>query len=161
MIALSHYNHVFSRRPDPVLHTRVIAMLVLWAVLSLAFQAVLRTGRRVSWARPAWLEVDVLLLTIILRLLNAAESVLVVGYPLLIAASGLWFRVRLVWFTTLLAEAAYAALALDAWSRGALTHEDSWPNIFMAALAVTGFVVAHQVKRLWALSYYYEHRPMT
>jgi serine/threonine-protein kinase len=82
----------------------------------------------------------------------------VVGYPLLVAASGLWFQVRLVWFTTLLAEVAYGVLLLDAWARGVPDLHDQWPNIFMAALLVTGFVVAQQVKRLWALSFYYEHR---
>ena len=31
----------------------------------------------------------------------------------------------------------------------------------MAALLVTGFVVAQQVRRLWALSFYYEHRTVS
>ncbi len=38
----------------------------------------------------------------------------VVVYPLLIIAAGLWSRVRLVWWTTAFAEAAYTALLLDA-----------------------------------------------
>jgi serine/threonine protein kinase len=161
MIALSHFNHLRSPHPDPSVHRLVIATLLLWALLSLAFQGALRTRRRSQWVRRAWLGIDVLLLTALLRLLDASESCLLVGYPLLIAASGLWFRVRLVWLTTLLSEAAYATLAFDASARGVPGDRPQWSNIFMAALAVTGFIVAHQVRRLWALSFYYEHRPMT
>ena len=42
------------------------------------------------------------------------ETTLLVGYPLLIAASGLWWRVNLVWITTGLAMFAYAWLYVDA-----------------------------------------------
>ena len=42
------------------------------------------------------------------------ETTLLVGYPLLIAASGLWWRVNLVWITTALAMAAYTWLYVDA-----------------------------------------------
>src|SRR5204863_294337 len=80
-------------------------------------------------------------------------------YPLLIAASGLWNRVRLVWLTTALAVAGYGVLAADAFFRGVAGDSNHHPNIIMAALVVTGFVVAHQIKRIWALSSYYEHRP--
>jgi serine/threonine-protein kinase len=82
-----------------------------------------------------------------------------VGYPLLIAASGLWFRVRLVWFTTVLAIVAYGLLFLDQAASRPAWQPSQYPNIFMAALAVTGFVVVRQVKRIWALSSYYERRP--
>ena len=135
--------------------------LAIWALASVGFQARLRAVARSGWVRPAWLATDLILLTAILRVLDASGSALVVGYPLLVAASGLWFRVRLVWFTTLLAELFYGALTLDASARGVLSGKDQWPNIFMAALAVTGFIVAHQVRRIRALSSYYEQRPVS
>ena len=77
---------------------------------------------------------------------------------LLIAAAGLWSRVRLVWWTTALAEAAYAALVLDAYARGRFPGAANNVNIVMGALALTGFVVAQHVKRIWAISSYYENR---
>jgi serine/threonine-protein kinase len=40
----------------------------------------------------------------------------------------------------------------------ATREEWQYPNIFVASLALTGFVVARQVKRILALSQYYEHR---
>ncbi|HEX8199077.1 MAG TPA: serine/threonine-protein kinase [Isosphaeraceae bacterium] len=159
--ALTQYNFLQSPAPDPAIHSRVMAILALWALASLVFRRVVGMRHRARWARAGWLGADVALLTAILRVLDAVDSMLVVGYPLLVAASGLWFRVRLVWWTTLLAELAFGALAFDADRRGAPGVKNHWPNIVMAALAVTGSVVAHQVKRIWALSSYYEQRPMT
>lgn len=79
------------------------------------------------------------------------------GYPLLIAGSGLGSGARQVWFTTAMAEVAYGLLALDSYRSHAWEHEQ-FPNIFMATLAVTGFVIARQVRRIRSLSLYYEHR---
>ena len=87
------------------------------------------------------------------------------GYPLLIAASGLWWRVNLVWITTALAMTAYTWLYVDAavnWQAGTIRLEPSpdleHPNIFLAALFLTGYVVVRQVKRILLLSRYYEQR---
>ena len=52
----------------------------------------------------------------------------------------------------------YLGDVIDAWLRGSLWQHDHHPNIVLAAIALTGFVVARQVKRLLALSSYYEHR---
>ena len=128
-----------------------------------------------------WSAADIAFLTIELKLFEQSvayelpeskrvvhvETTLLVGYPLLIAASGLWWRVRLVWITTGLAMLAYAWLYVDA---AAVTGETdgspgipaptwSHPNIFLAGLLLTGYVVARQVKRILLLSQYYEHRP--
>jgi serine/threonine-protein kinase len=160
---LSHINYLRRPHPNPTRHAEALAALAAWAVASLVFQGLLRGGRGMRWVRTAWLATDVLLLTVILGLDDASNSALVVGYPLLIASAGLWFQVHLVWITTLLAEAAYAALVL--WNRlqggAGIADGDPWWNIVMAALMVTGFVIAQQVRRLWAISFYYEHRTTT
>jgi hypothetical protein len=88
---------------------------------------------------------------------DASTSTLVVGYGLLVVASGLCGRVRLVRLTTLSAMAGYAVLALDASLRRVATDSNHHPNILLAALGVTGAVVAHLVRRIWAPStYHYE-----
>ena len=92
------------------------------------------------------------------------ESTLLVGYPLLIAASGLWFRINLVWFTTAVAIAGYLFLYLHSaidWTKPFPTwveHDLQYPNIYVAGLLLTGFVVARQLKRTLALGRYYENR---
>jgi serine/threonine-protein kinase len=158
---LTQINYYSTDRPNLWIHYAVMQLLVLWAVASTVFQAMLRRGWRVPATRLAWLATDVTLLTLLIQVLNGIESTLLVGYPLLIAASGLWFRAELVWFTTALAEIGYLLLYFDHWRHQASAWRPAqYPNIFMAALAVLGFVVARMVKRIWALSMYYDHRPI-
>ena len=160
MAGLTQYNYLFvTLDPKPRTHYTVQAVFALWALLALIFQYFLRRGHRPNLLRLLWAAVDVALVTSLLKLLHALETPLLVGYPLLIAASGLGFRVHLVWATTVLAELGYGLLVLEKMTSHSPWKTAQYPNIFMAALAVTGFVVARQVKRIWALSSYYERRP--
>jgi serine/threonine-protein kinase len=163
---LTEFNHhfVWARR-DVLVHYGVQAILVCWAISAVLFQALLRKGWRPDRVRMLWATADMVSVTLALKLLGRVESSLLVGYPLMIAASGLWFQTRLVWFTTGLSILCYLVLYID-WR---IDHIDSvlaksepttwpYPNIFVACLALTGFVVARQVKRILALGQYYEHR---
>ncbi len=100
----------------------------------------------------AWMTIDVALLTAILGLLGAVNSSLVLGYALLIAASGLWNRIRVVWFTTAISMLGYGALAFDTWRRGGLTDSNHYPNVILPVLVVLGFLNGQQVRRIRALS---------
>ncbi len=87
------------------------------------------------------------MLTAVLRVLDAVTSSLIIGYPLLIAVSGLWQRVRLVWLTTGLVLAGYAVLAGEARFRGGGLDPNHYPNVLFVVLALHGFIIAHQVRR--------------
>jgi len=178
---IAQYNYLFvSASPNFRLHYTIQGILALWAVSAVVFQGMMRSGWHADRVRVLWSAADILFLTIELKLFEQVEkallgggslvrfeTTLLVGYPLLIAASGLWWRVRLVWITTLLAMAAYGWLYIDAalnWRGGHLAWRPSpdlqHPNIFLAGLFLTGYVVARQVKRILLLSQYYEHRPV-
>ena len=86
-------------------------------------------------------------------------SPLTFGYPLLIVASGLWFRVRFVWFMTVLALTSYGAHAVDFFARrihgdllGVL--DDRWDRhvTFAIALLTCGAIVAFLVRRVQVLN---------
>jgi serine/threonine-protein kinase len=158
--ALTQYNYLHNPRPRPGVHYTIQAVLLLWAASSVLFEFLLRRGQRSEWVRYVWSALDMTALTCLLIIVDGFETNLLVGYPLLIAASGLWFRVHLVWFTTVLAIASYGLLCAIAFANGgAAWYAKQYPNIFIASLGVTGFVVARQVKRIWALTTYYENRP--
>jgi hypothetical protein len=110
--------------------------------------------------RTIWLSADAVFLTVAFRLADALTSPILVCYALFIAASGLWFRVRLVWLTTALSMAGYVILLVDA----ALHHVESGylhhQILYLVGLAALGFVVAYQVQRVRVLSRYYQHRPL-
>ena len=179
MAIITQINFHLSSQPNWRLHWTIQAVLALWAMLALLFQVLMRSGFRSDRVRVLWSAADIVSLTIVTKLLELiepgtilgepvvrVETTLLVGYPLLIAASGLWWRVPLVWITTALATIAFGWLYLDAalwWQAG----QPGWrpspelvhPNIFIAGLVLTGFVVVRQIKRIMALSRYYEHRP--
>ena len=163
---LTEFNHqVLAQKTNDWVHYEVQGTLLLWAVSALLFQFLWRRGWRSDRVRMLWSSADLICLTLALKLLNRVESTLLVGYPLMIAASGLWFRVNMVWFTTGLAIACYLVLYFDTafdWSQPfptwAKQDDLQYPNIYVAGLMLTGFVVARQVKRTLALGQYYENR---
>ncbi len=68
------------------------------------------------WSIPTrfvWGTLDAAVLLAMLLVGNGLTSALMVGYPLLIAGSGLWFRVRFVWFMTALSLLSYGVLLID------------------------------------------------
>lgn len=156
IVVLTQVNFLLNPRPDVPIHVGVSVVEVSWLLSTVVFCRLSVASGRTEWIRPPWIAVDVAVLTAMLRILDAATSSLVVCYPLVIAASGLWNRVRLVWFTTALAMAGYAALAVDASLRRPTLDSNHHPNIFLAALAVTGYVVAQHVRRIRALRAYDE-----
>ncbi|MDG3006665.1 serine/threonine-protein kinase [Paludisphaera mucosa] len=155
----------FSPHPDPVAHRCVQLVLAIWAVLTLLFQQLHRRGWQSDSLRGFWILGDMACLTLLLWIMRDLDTPLLVGYPLMIAASGLWFREGLVWLTTELAIAGYATLYILAgidWGPGApiWSRPNALPyaNVYVACLALTGYVVARMVKRIRTISRYYESR---
>ncbi len=125
---------------------------VVWIASTLLLRRLARVERRWELVRTGCTGVDLVLTTVILRILGAADSSLVVAYAMLIAASGLWNRVRLVWLTTALAMLGYSILATDAYLRGLPRDSNHHPDIILTALAVTGLIIAQQVRKVRALT---------
>jgi eukaryotic-like serine/threonine-protein kinase len=137
-------------------HLWVMGILTAWAGLSFLLQQLQwRTGLE-GIVPYAWGAVDVLLFTELLRTAEGPKDVLVAGYPLLIVASGLWFRVRLVTSMT----AACLAASLWLWLSGRLMSDlpKHYPWILFAILLVTGGAVAFQVYRIRTLNRYFERQ---
>lgn len=143
--------HLLSRRPWTY-HIEIKLTFAVWAVLSLIFQWLLRREKTAELARLAWAVTDPVLLLIVLYLAEDIGPILV-GYPVLVAASGLWFSVRLVAVSTIGCIVSYAALLV---MRHDPTDQPHYPLIFTASLAVIGLIVAFQVYRVRTLSRYFE-----
>jgi serine/threonine-protein kinase len=155
---LIHAVYMVAQHVSLGLHSTVLGLLAAWAVASFLFQRGLQQERWAGKCRLAWAATDSLLLTGVLGLTDNMTNPLVVFYALLIVGAGLWFRVPVVWFTTFMAELGYAILMVWAASQQV---ENPYPHhqvIFMLSLAVLGYMVAYQVRRVRALSRYYEHR---
>jgi len=149
--------------PDWQFHGRIAVLLGIWATVSVVCQRLHDSQRWSIPARFVWGTLDSLLLLAVLRAADGLASPLVVGYPLLIVASGLWFRVRFVWFMTLLSLISYVILMIDfhCWRPELQQGFDTDPDrhvINLIALVLLGVVVAYLVHRLRTLSSFYRRQ---
>ncbi len=147
---------------DSSFHRPVSLVVALWIVVSVVCQRLLESRRWSFPARYVWGTLDSLALLTVLLLGNGAASALVVGYPLVIVASGLWFRVRFVWFMTVLSLLSYGVLLVDFYfywqpeelCQGVFASYDRH-IIFASSLIVLGAVVSYLVERVRILSSFY------
>ncbi len=142
-------------------HIKVSILTAAWAVIAIVCQQFVGRERLSLPARFVWGTLDSLMLLIVLLFVaDGAASSMIVGYPLLIAASGLWFHVRFVSFMTVLSLLSYGVLVIDFyWRRTDLQkHFDtSFARhvLFAVSLVVLGMVVSSLVQRLRMLSKFY------
>jgi predicted Ser/Thr protein kinase len=158
IIAVLNY-HVMHNVPFEV-HWRVLCVLVTWGLASVVYQRLMAWEKWSEHARFLWLATDVILFTAILWIDRALNSPLVIGYPLIVAGAGLWFRARLVWATSIVAILAYLFLLLDWLGETQNLNGVHKHIIFLVGLVVLAFMLAFQVNRVRALSRYYENRPL-
>ncbi len=161
-------NYQVGRRVELGLHLRALGLFALWGLISVIFQRLLNRKQGQGWIPFAWAAADMVVLEALLLNAtsdgvtdNALDTPFLVAFPLLITAAGLWFRVAVVWFTTALAVLAYGILlAYHLIESGVRIRAPHQQVIFAVALCTVGFIIAYQVKRVRALSRYYEHRPL-
>jgi serine/threonine-protein kinase len=160
--AIIQVYHYLLENLEETTRRRSIAVVIAWALVSLACRGFVRA---VGWAAAGqyvWACADIVLFTLLVYINRGLATSMVAGYFVLVAASGLWFRERLVWFTTAMAVVGYGALVLiEALGRHEAPDSPYRHLVFAAVLAVTGLIVAYQVKRVRALSHYFENRSLT
>jgi len=147
----------------PEFHGKMSAVVAIWIAVSLVCQQFHESRRWAFSARYVWGLLDSAALFAVLRIGDGVASSLVVGYPLVIVASALWFRVRFVWFVTSLSLLSYGVLVIDFYCWHPELQEHLYPGferhvIFAAAIIVLGSVVAYLVDRVRTLSNFYGGR---
>ena len=148
---------------DSDFHKAISLVVVLWAAVSVVCQQLLENRRWSFPARYAWGTLDSLALLSILFIGDGAASPLVIGYPLIIVGSALWFRVRFVWFITLLSLLSYGLLIVDLYyfrpDLQKLVYMGSGRHVvFAIGLLLIGAMVSYLVQRLRILSSFFGHQ---
>lgn len=142
-------------------HSEIVGALGIWALLSGICQWVSSRGHWSVWGPYLWATADVVCLTAVLWLDGAFPGPLMGSFPVLVAASGLWFRTTAVGYTTMLAMLGYSFLVVDDYSRRHRWEQMNWHLAFLILLGLAGCAVAYQVHRIRALRRFYERRPTT
>jgi serine/threonine-protein kinase len=146
---------------DAVFHRDVSLLIAIWAASSILLQQAMKIQRWSIPARFVWGTLDAAVLLAMLLVGNGLTSSLMVGYPLLIAGSGLWFRVRFVWFMAALTLVSYGVLLIDFYFRRFAQLQIQMAVrydrhvVFIVAMIVLAGSVAYLVARVRALSNYY------
>jgi len=137
------------------------SLLASWALAAWAFQRWSYRAGCTDWSRRAWLTTDILFLTAVIGLNDGLMSPLTVAFAALIVASGLWFHVPTVAYTTALSVAAYVALiAFDRFAaRSVPGPVHKYHHYYIIALAAIGVMVTFLVLRVRALVQLYERKP--
>ncbi len=158
--AIIQTNHYLITPLEPWSHRRAIAVVIAWALISVVCQLFLDRDHRPGPVRYIWAAADVIMYTLLVVINEGLTTSLVAGYFLLVAASGLWFREYLVWVTTGMAVVGYCVLVLEVGLLQSTLESPYRHVVFALALAVSGLITGYQVKRVRALSQYYESRPL-
>jgi serine/threonine-protein kinase len=142
------------------LHLKVLGIFAGWMAASFVCQRVMNPGRWAEAGRYVWAAADVVLFSLVVLVAEYIATPIVIGYPLIVAASGLWFRVPLVWFTASVCVASYVLVLRDYVEQTGRLEGPHLHVVFVAGLLLLAFVTSYQVQRVRALSRYYEHRKL-
>jgi hypothetical protein len=155
-------NRYYFQVVDERFHQTVTALAVAWTMVALGTLLCLRRRIFPPALKYVTMAADVLLLTGILMVADGPRSPLVIGYFLVVSLAALRFQLRLIWFSTLGAMAAYLVLLGYAkWFAGReeslfgprdITVPRYHQLILLLGLALCGTVLGQVIRRVKAMA---------
>lgn len=143
---------------DLHVHLRVMGLLAAWMGLSVIWQLLLRRESLATTSRIGSMLTDASILTALCIQVEEFDcGQLVIVYALLILVSSLWFQERLVWWSTVIVEAAFGVLLFY---RRDLFNPWHFPLLVAITLIASAAITSFQVRRVRALSRFYDRRPI-
>lgn len=136
-------------------HGNLSVLMAAWAMASIVCQKFFESQRWSLAVGFAWGALDSAAFLTVLLMAHGAVSPLIIGYALLIAVSGFWFRERLVWYMTILSSISYGVLVVDYYCWRPEIHspgQDDRHVIVVVALVIQGMSIAYLVRRVRKLT---------
>lgn len=150
IVGISFWVRGESAEPFPLR----IGLLVLWFMAAFWLQSWVVRAKWRDLACLAWATVDVLLYTTLIAFAGEPRTMLLIGYPMLIVASSLFYRKRFVLYMTGICIAGFLSLALFA-PQGDFVRPD-FAAIFVSGLCVISLSLLAMIRRVRGLSSFYE-----
>jgi eukaryotic-like serine/threonine-protein kinase len=145
---------VLMRGSDVNFYLARMLIFTIWALASITLQWLLK---RPKWKDPiclTWAATDIVLYTSLLLFADPPRGPLLVGYPMLICASALFYRRTFVVFMT--SGCALGFLALVLLSGKPDFIKPDFIAIFLSGLVVIGLILSTMIRRIRALCAYYD-----
>jgi serine/threonine-protein kinase len=153
-------NYRLGGVPDDF-HRTVMLLMAIWAVISFLGQWLIATRRWVTPACFLWGTLDALMLHAVLEEAAGVASPLIVGYPILIAASAIWLHRRFVWYITVLCALSYFALTVEFYRTARVQQiYPGFPRdfdrhiIFLVMLLSLATLLCYLIRRIQSLNYF-------
>lgn len=128
----------------------VITLLLVWGAGSYLFQQLSISDRYQTAAYWGWAAFDVVLYTTLIFIAEPPRGLLLVGYPMMIAASGLLYRVRFVVFVTAMCIAGFALLLATV--DDSLAEKPEFCVIYTSGLVVLALCLISMIRRVRGLA---------
>lgn len=137
---------------QPLLPLKIL-LLGGWVVASVAFQRLSIVEKFQSQMHWLWAGFDVAIYTTLMYFADPPRGLLLIGYPMMVAASGLFYRVRFVAFVTVSCIAGF--LVLSALVDDPTTSRPDFCIIYISGLAVIGLCLLSMIRRVRGLADYF------
>lgn len=131
-----------------------VGLLLIWLSLSFFLQSWVNIAQWTHVAIFSWLAIDVTIYTSLIAFASPPRSMLLIGYPMMIVASALYYQRRFTVTKTLLCIVGFGILG------GLFPKEDfnklDFIAIFMIGLVVISLCMVAMINRVRGLSRFYE-----
>ncbi len=131
-----------------------MGVLIGWMIISFLLQIWVYRARWRDVAIVSWLVIDVLILTGMMWLAQPPRSLLLIGYPMMMVASSLFYRRRFVTVTAALCIASFLFLSWQ-FSEEEFVRRD-FNAIFITGLLIIWLCLITMIHRMRGLSRFYE-----
>lgn len=151
--AIVAVSHTLTMESSPEFPIRM-GLLLAWFAISFVLQFWVVRARWRDLACLTWATIDVSIYTTLIAFAAPPRSMLLIGYPMMVVASSLFYRKRFVVFMTTLCIFAFAIL-------GILIPKDDFVKpdfaaIFVSGLVVIGLTLLSTIRRVRSMSTFYE-----
>jgi hypothetical protein len=145
--------HILRGEPSPLFPYRML-LLSIWLVASLLLQYGVYRARWQRLAMYSWLAVDVTIYTGLIAFADPPRSLLLIGYPMMVVASSLFFQSR---FVVAMTGLCIAGLLILGWPVGLEDFyvKPDYVAIFVCGLLVMGLCLLATISRVRGLSRFY------
>lgn len=143
----------FRDEPSPLFPYRML-LLSIWLVASWVLQRWVYRARWRSVSITTWLAVDVTIYTTLITFADPPRSMLLIGYPMMVVASSLFFQHRYVGLTTGLSILGFLLLGWQ-FPKDDFVRAD-FSAIFASGLIVICLCMLAMIRRIRGLSIFYE-----
>lgn len=131
----------------------VITLLLVWAAGSYLFQQLSIIDRYQTAAYWGWAAFDVVVYTTLIFIAEPPRGLLLIGYPMMIGASGLLYRVRFVVFVTTMCIVGFAILLATV--NDSLAEKPEFCVIYTSGMIVLALCLVSMIRRVRGLADYF------